>query len=415
MGVAVDSAGYVYVANYDVHTIAKISPAGAVTTLAGLAGTFGSADGTGSAARFAGPSGLAIDSTGVIIYVSELANNTIRKITPDGVVTTLAGSAGTPGSADGTGGAARFDSPFGIDVDSAGFVYVAGYHGHNIRKITPSGAVTTLAGLAGTPGSADGTGSAARFNYPCGVAIDSAGYAYVADYSNHTMRRGRQAGSQQFEIENSTIQALSGATHSIIADAHLSGGAGTQLNATGTGRYVTYTVPVTDAGTYNVKVGVKTGAKRGIFTMSIGGVAQGKPQDEYTSAIGYGVRDLGTVTFFSGGNKAFKFLVTGKNANSGGYSLGLDYIELVPTTATTRSETESLKVAAISPVPSGWTSSQWFGVFNATAASGGAGTYFNANGVGKFITYTVPVAKAGTYRVKVGVQTKPNKGLVLKA
>jgi hypothetical protein len=134
-----------------------------------------------------------------------------------------------------------------------------------------------------------------------------------------------------------------------------------------------------------------------------------KPQDEYTSTIGYGVRDLGTVTLFSGGNKAFKFLVSGKNANSGGYSLGLDYIELIPTN---RQETESPKVQSITPVPSGYSSAQWFGVFNnASGASGGAGTYFNANAVGSYITYTLPVAKSGTYQVRIGTQTKPNKGI----
>ncbi len=134
---------------------------------------------------------------------------------------------------------------------------------------------------------------------------------------------------------------------------------------------------------------------------------RGKRQDTYASSVGYSVRSLGSVTFAATGNKAFKFLVTGKNASSGGYGLTFDYIELIPTS---RLETESLQVQAISPVPSGFTSSQWFGVFNATAASGGAGTYFNANAVAKFITYTVPVANAGTYHVRVGVQTKPNKG-----
>jgi hypothetical protein len=142
--------------------------------------------------------------------------------------------------------------------------------------------------------------------------------------------------------------------------------------------------------------------------LSIGGVTQGKTQDEYTSTIGYSVRDLGTVTFFSGGNKPFKFLVTGKNAKSGGYSLAFDYIELVPTN---RLETEALKVQSITPVPAGYSSAQWYGVFNVSAASGGAGTYFNAIAPGNYITYTIPIAKAGTYHVRVGTQTKPNKGI----
>ena len=98
------------------------------------------------------------------------------------MVTTLAGLAGNPGSADGTGSAARFYFPSGVAVDGAGNVYVADAGNHTIRKVTPAGVVTTLAGLAGSHGSADGTGSAARFYYPTGVAVDGAGNVYVADY-----------------------------------------------------------------------------------------------------------------------------------------------------------------------------------------------------------------------------------------
>src|SRR6266581_5072188 len=102
--------------------------------------------------------------------------------------TTLAGQASI-GSADGTGSAARFDYPWGMATDSSGNVYVADTYNYTIRKITPAGVVTTLAGLAGSSGSADGTGSAARFNRPSGVATDSSGNVYVADYGNSTIRR----------------------------------------------------------------------------------------------------------------------------------------------------------------------------------------------------------------------------------
>src|SRR6185369_15366168 len=107
------------------------------------------------------------------------SNDTIRKITPTGLVTTFAGAAEKFGSVDGTGSAARFDYPQGIAVDSAGNLYVADLNNCTIRKITPSGVVTTLAGSARHPGSADGTGSAARFYSPIGVAVDSAGNVYV--------------------------------------------------------------------------------------------------------------------------------------------------------------------------------------------------------------------------------------------
>ncbi len=188
-GVAVDSAGNVYVADYGNNPIRKVTPAGVVTTLAGLAGSSGSADGTGSAARFYWPNGVAVDSAGNV-FVADKWNDMIRKVTPAGVVTTLAGLAGSRGSADGTGSATRFNYPSGVAVDSAGNVYVADTVNSTIRKVTPAGLVTTLAGLAGSSGSADGTGSAARFNYPSGVAVDSAGNVYVADSGNNTIRKG---------------------------------------------------------------------------------------------------------------------------------------------------------------------------------------------------------------------------------
>jgi sugar lactone lactonase YvrE len=192
-GVAVDAAGNVYVADTTNHTIRKITPASVVTTLAGLAGNIGNVDGTGSAARFNYPRAVAVD-VGGNVYVVDAASHTIRKVTPAGVVTTLAGSAGGIGSTDGTGDAARFSSPNGVAVDAGGNVYVGDHVNHTIRKISPAGVVTTLAGLAGNAGSTDGTGSAARFNLPRGVAVDAVGNVYVADYFSSTIRKITPAG-----------------------------------------------------------------------------------------------------------------------------------------------------------------------------------------------------------------------------
>ena len=191
--VAVDTAGNVFVADYGNSTIRKVTAAGVVTTLAGSAGSFGSADGTGSAAQFNGPAGVAVDSAGNV-FVADNGNNTIRKVTAAGVVTTLAGSAEDYGSADGTGSMAQFNGPAGVAVDSAGNVFVADNGNNTIRKVTAAGVVTTLAGSAGNFGSGDGTGGAAQFNNPFSVAVDDAGNVFVADYGNNTIRKVTSAG-----------------------------------------------------------------------------------------------------------------------------------------------------------------------------------------------------------------------------
>ena len=174
-GVAVDGAGNVYVADLSNHRIRKITTSGVVSTLAG-SGTSGYTDGTGTSAQFNSPTGVAVDGAGNV-YVADQGNHRIRKITTSGVVSTLAGS--TSGYTDGTGTSAKFYNPSGVAVDGAGNVYVADQSNHRIRKITASGVVSTLAGS--TYGYTDGTGTSAKFAYPFGVAVDGAGNVYVAD------------------------------------------------------------------------------------------------------------------------------------------------------------------------------------------------------------------------------------------
>jgi sugar lactone lactonase YvrE len=193
-GIAATGSGTVYVADTGNHALRVVTPSGAVATLAGSAGLAGSTDGTGSAALFNYPDGVAVDSSGNL-YIADHGNDTIRKLTAGGVATTVAGAAGLSGSADGGGGAARFNGPTGVAVDPSGNLYVADAGNSTIRKITAAGAVSTLAGLAGVAGNSDGAGAAARFNAPQGIAVDSAGNVYVADTNNSTIRKVTAAGT----------------------------------------------------------------------------------------------------------------------------------------------------------------------------------------------------------------------------
>lgn len=223
-GVAVDAAGTVFVADTHNHRIRTISPAGVVSVLAGS--TKGYSEGTGAAAHFNAPTGLAVDSEGTV-YVADTGNERIRKISPAGVVTTLAG--GKQGFADGIGPAATFHSPYAVAVDVDGAVYVADAGNNRICRIAPDGAVVTLVGslkglnhptglavdaagavyvadsgnnrickvtadgnvstwAGSTSGFADGPGEAARFNHPVSVAVDDAGTVYVGEQGNNRVR-----------------------------------------------------------------------------------------------------------------------------------------------------------------------------------------------------------------------------------
>jgi len=183
-GLALDPHGTLYVSDGgDSDRIRALRPDGSVTTLAG--GVEGFQDGQGAAARFNTPSGLALDATGNL-YVADTGNHAIRKVTPDGVVTTLAGT-GTPGWRDGPGAQAQFDGPMGLGIDKAGRVIVADAYNDRIRAIAPDGQVTTLAGGAG-PGDADGPGANARFDTPCAVLVEPTGRIVVADTRNDALR-----------------------------------------------------------------------------------------------------------------------------------------------------------------------------------------------------------------------------------
>jgi sugar lactone lactonase YvrE len=245
-GVAVDAHGNVFVADTLNNTIRKITAGGVVTTLAGMAGSSGSAgsaDGAGRTARFDHPIGIAVDGGGTL-FVADTRNHTIRKIGADGVVTTLAGSPGNSGSADGTGSAARFNRPMGLAHDVAGNLLVADSDNNTIRKISAAGVVTTLTGAASSSGSADGTGHDARFQAPEGVAVDgSGGRVLVADTLNHTIRTISATG---VVATLAGTAGLAGSADGLGAAARFSSPAGVAVDGSGT-------VFVADAGNFTIR------------------------------------------------------------------------------------------------------------------------------------------------------------------
>ncbi|HYI76614.1 MAG TPA: IPT/TIG domain-containing protein [Chryseolinea sp.] len=186
-GSAVDKLGNIYISEEGACRVRKITPLGEVSTFAG--DIIGNADGIGMSAQFKQPSGIAIDKQDNL-YVADQLNHRIRKITPAGIVTTLAGS--TQGYADGAGTGAQFYRPTGVVVDAQGNVFVADLFNHKIRKISSSGSVTTIAGSA--YGFAEGNASTAKFAYPAGLALDKTGNLYVADSENHRIRKITPAG-----------------------------------------------------------------------------------------------------------------------------------------------------------------------------------------------------------------------------
>ncbi len=280
-GAAVDGSGNIYVADFAANTIEKIS-GGSVTVLAGFPGQAGSTNATGTNALFNGPEGLTVDAGGNV-YVADSGNNTIRKITPAGVVTTLAGHAGTAGSANGTGTNALFFAPAGVAVDTSTNVYVADYGNHIIRKITPAGAVTTLAGSPGVFGNTNATGTNALFYQPEGVAVDTLGNVYVADTANSLIRK----------ITGSVVTTLAGSTNS------------GSVNATGTNASFNGPQAVSVDGSGNVYVAdtgnnmVRKITSSGAVSTLAGGTNFGSADGTGSSAQFWGP---GAVALNGGGN-----------------------------------------------------------------------------------------------------------------
>ena len=188
VGLAVDASGNVLVADAGNHCIRRVTPTGVVTTIAGTAGVRGSLDGPATAARFDTPSAIAVGLDGVI-FISDTGNHTLRRLDRSGRVSTVAGMPGDSGSTNGVGSVARFNAPLGLAVSAYGTVFVADSGNHVVRQIAANGTVTVLAGLSESWGDQDGSATTARFNGPVGLALDSTGNLVVSDAFNHTLRR----------------------------------------------------------------------------------------------------------------------------------------------------------------------------------------------------------------------------------
>ena len=187
-GLAIDAQGNVLIADSANHCLRKLTPAGIVTTIAGRPGNAGSADGPAATARFDTPSALAVAKDGTV-FVSDTGNHTLRRIGRDGSVSTWAGSAGDPGATNAVGRAARFSSPLGIAIAKDGALFVADSANHAIRRVGADGAVTTFAGATEEWGATDGKAAQARFEGPVALAFGPNGSLFVSDALNHAVRR----------------------------------------------------------------------------------------------------------------------------------------------------------------------------------------------------------------------------------
>lgn len=210
VGICTDGLGNIYVADTFNSKIRKVTPAGVVTTIAGN-GNSGATDGPASSATFYGPTGIAIDSQGNL-YVADQGNNKIRKIATTGIVSTIAGN-GSMGSTDGIGSLASFKHPSSLTIDNANNIYVSDQENNKIRRIDSSGNVSTLAGT-GIAGAVDGSSNLASFNNPWGLVVDTSYNVYVADLSNSKIRKITTLG---FSISPNLPSGLTLGTNGIIS------------------------------------------------------------------------------------------------------------------------------------------------------------------------------------------------------
>ena len=265
-----DVSGNLYVSDRGNNMVRKITPSGAVTTLAGST-TAGYTDATGSSARFSEPWGITVDGSGNV-YVTDENNLRVRKITPSGTVTTLAGS-GSASSVDGTGTGAGFYGMKGIAADLSGNLYVSEYNGCKIRKITPAGVVTTFAG-SGSAGNVNGTGTGASFYFPMAITVDGSGNVYVTQLDNRvrkitpsgvvtTIAGTGSSGSDNGSPMSATFSSLNGIFALSVDNLYLGDSGNYQMRWVGNGNGYSISPTLPAGMVFNKSTGVISGTPTG--------------------------------------------------------------------------------------------------------------------------------------------------------
>ena len=196
-GLAFDTSDNLYIADGSNNAIRKVTPGGIISTIAGTGVSGYSGDsGPATSAQLHGPSGIAVDPNGNVVF-GDWVNHVVRMVTPGGIISTIAGN-GTSGYSGDSGPAtsAQFQSPSGVAYDGVGNLYVTDFGQHVVRKVTPGGTITTAVGLAGGGYSGDGgAATGARLNSPDGITFDTAGNMYISDYGNGVVRMVTSGGT----------------------------------------------------------------------------------------------------------------------------------------------------------------------------------------------------------------------------
>ncbi len=408
-GIARDGSGNLYVADTANHTIRKIVGT-TVSLFAGTAGTSGVADGNVNAAQFNFPHDVAVEASGNV-YVADTWNHTIRKITTGGAVSTLAGQAGIFGDSDGTGAnvgtnGARFYAPGGLTVDATGNVYVADTYNHIIRKITPGGVVSTLAGLGGLLGTVDGTNNVARFFFPQAIAVDGSGNLFVLDSGNHTIRKLTASGTNWVVTTVAGAANLSGTVDGTGLGARFFAPAGLGINSSGT-------LAVADLGNNTIRTASAASGSAPTITQQPQSQTVIKTQTASFSVTATGTGPLGYQWYFNSGviagatastytksniqtTDAGSYSVTVTNAGGATPSVNAILTVTVPPSITTgpQSQTVSAGASTLFTVTAAGTvplSYQWF--FGAAAISGANASAYTLN--------NAQAANVGSYSVVV--------------